>query len=71
MNEKAGRRVLGRQVAVELPQERLEQVQGGTSTRETGGSFTEAKTCDVEVSITPTGKDCATGWDDWAGGLPI
>lgn len=63
MEKPVYRRVFGRQVAVELPENELSQAHGSED-------VIEAKTCDGDLTIRPTGKDCENGggWDDW--GLP-
>ena len=60
-------RVLGRQVAVELPEEGLAQV-GGEGRRPVTKAFS---TCDGTVTHDArTGRDC-TGATDAIGGLPV
>lgn len=54
-------RVLGRQVAVDLPEEDLSKIFGRT-----GVGVQGTRTCDGNLTVGPRGKDCngGAGWDD-------
>ena len=62
-NSESPRRVLGRQLAVELPEKKLAQVAGGDVPVETDAF----STCDGTVTHDPrSGRDCSGNSDDIA-----
>lgn len=65
-DQKKSRRVLARQVAVELPDEGLAQVTAGEKGSTTSGPIVSAfRTCDGTLTRDPrTGRDCTGQTDD-------